>query len=573
MKSAIKEELETLLQEKDLKKITPRVNELIQSYDQLKARTQKPSESLETAAEGETEAASVPEEEHPEKEEQKLNQAIETLIADFKSKKKALKKSREQKEAENLAVAKDLLSELRNLIQNEENIGKAYAKIGAIHTKWKELGGVANEKYHDLQNEYSKLNEQFFYNIKIYKEIKEHDLKKNYSLKNQIVHKLDALLEEKHIKKVEKELKLLRNDWDEIGATYQDKWEEIKDRYWEKVRTLYDKISAHYEKEKEQRAENLEKKKALIEKIKPIATGEYNIHKAWSKSTEEIKSIQKEWKAAGEAPRKEERALWKEFRTLCDDYFERKSEFYAGRNEEFEQHKEKKEAIIKKANDLKDSEDWKKTTSDIINLQKDWKKIGNAGPKYENRLWKQFRKACDHFFTKKDEFFKQLDKNKEENLKAKKALIEKIKGYTPKKDEKEASLKKLEEFTNAFNEIGPLPGKEEKNILKEFNELMSKYYNDMGVQQEKKEKILLKAKVDTLKQHHNSDRLIQQEQQKIRKEMAKLKSEINQYENNMGFFGNSKGAEKLLEEVKGKIDKNKEKVNQLKEQLKILSNN
>ncbi len=219
----------------------------------------------------------------------------------------------------------------------------------------------------------------FQYNINIYKEIKDHDLSRNFKLKEEVIAKLKALLEVDKIKEVEKSLHALQDEWNGIGGTNQEDWEKIKDEYWGTVNKVYEKIHAFYDARRAEQAENIEKKKELIEKAGAVAERECDSHKTYKAVTDELLALQAEWKTIGFGPKQENDAVWQQFRGICNAFFDKKKAFYDKRDSKFSGVKEKKEALIEQANAVKEITDWKAGTQQVVALQKQWKEAGSAG--------------------------------------------------------------------------------------------------------------------------------------------------------------------------------------------------
>lgn len=493
------------------------------------------------------------------------------IFSEYKEKRKAIVEERNNLEAENLKKKRALISKLKELVENEEHIGAAFGGYKEIHESWKAVGEIPRDKRQDIQNEYSRLLEDFFYNMKIYREIKEYDLKKNLDLKLAVIEKIKELEKITKIKEVESKLKALQNDWEEIGPATQDKWEEIKEAYWSNVKAVWERIRAFYDERKEQFQANLDRKKELLVVAKEIVSRENETTKDWDTNTKELIALQNTWKEVGFGPKKENEEVWQEFRAECDTFFEAKSKFYEGINEVYEKAKVKKEALITKVEALKDSTDWKETTQKIIQLQKDWKACGNAGNKNEQSLWKKFRGSCDSFFNAKQKHFDDMDKQNEVNLTAKEEIISKIKAYTPNSDVKQ-TVADLKAFSQSFNEAGKVPFKEKDRIWKEYKDLIDGHYAKLKVEGAEKEKIMFQAKIDSLAANPDPSKAYAAEKQHIRTQIDKLKQDVIQYENNLGFFANSKGANALKDEVEKNIKGTKNKMDALIRKLKMIPN-
>jgi hypothetical protein len=488
---------------------------------------------------------------------------------EIREKRKALLADKNKSESENLKQKRFLIQQFKDVVANEENIGTAFKLHKEINEKWKAIGDIPRDKRHDIQQEYSRLLEEFFYNMKIYKEIKEYDFKKNLDLKKGVIEQLKKLKDLDKIKEIESELKKLQNEWEDIGPTVQEEWEALKEDYWSTVRELYDRIKAHYDQLREQMQDNIAAKKELIARTQNLLQQERPSVKSWNKQTNTIKDLQADWKKIGFGPKKENEEVWKEFRALCDQFFEDKSKYFENIQGEFDEIAEKKEKLIEEVEQLKDSEDWKETTHKIIKIQKSWKEIGSAGQKNEQRLWKRFRTACDYFFTQKENHYKQMDQEKEENLKLKEQVIQEIEAIDLPK-EKEEALEILKSFANRFESIGFVPLKQKDTIFKSYKSALNKHYEAMNLKGEEKEKILFQAKIDTLKGSGDADKMLSQERAQIKKQIDDIKKDILQFENNMGFFANAADDHPLKAQAMKNIEAEKEKIERLKQKLKLI---
>lgn len=500
-----------------------------------------------------------------------LKEEFYAIYGPFKEKRKELIDSIRKEEEENLRKKRSLINQLKAVIEDEENIGAAFAKHKEINQEWKEVGDIPRDKRHDVQQEYSRLLEEFFYNMNIYKQIKDYDFQKNYDAKKAIIEELKKLEKVELIKEVESNLKRLQNEWEDIGPTKQELWEELKDDYWTTVKGLYDRIREHYDERREQMKENIELKKQIISKVEEILERERDSVKTWNKQTKEVLELQKDWKKIGFGPKKENDAVWKTFRGLCDQFFDEKSDFFKDVHEEFDAVAEQKEKLIQKVDELKDSTDWKNTTHKIINIQKDWKKLGSAGQKNENRLWKQFRAACDHFFDAKKEHFAAKDEEFVDNLNKKKELIKEIEAFKLPSD-KQKAIDALQDFAERFAAIGFVPRNDKDAVFKAYKKALDTHYAALKLEGEEKAQVMFEARLNTLKGSGNSKELFQKEKQAIRNEIDKIKQQIIQYENNLGFISSSSGSNPLKDQVEANIKQEQEKIDMLKAKLKMIPN-
>lgn len=558
------QKLEELVNSEDLLEVSNEISELRSKFDDYVLEEER---KLQVAQlEAEDEGVSIPEPEGDFGKEEFYN-----IYNEYRSKRKEIVEARTAEETRNLNQKKALIKQLEELITTEENIGAAFASFKEIQEKWKTIGDIPRNNRNEIQSAYSKAIEDFFYTINIYKEIKEHDLHRNYQLKSEVIERLKGLRKEESVKELEHQLKTIQNDWEDIGPVPNDQWEQLKDAYWTEVRSIYDRINRFYDDRRSEQKENIDKKKALIEETTGILEGISDVKtvKSWENATKQLLEIQNRWKGIGFGPKKENDQVWKEFRAKCDEFFTAKKAFFDVVQVEFDAVADKKKELIDQAIQLKDSTDWHDTSKKLINLQKRWKQLGHSGRKNEQKLWKQFRGACDEFFTAKQKFFEAEEEQYQVNLDKKKAVIQKIDGFKLPSDKNEA-LQSLKEFANEFNEIGHVPRADKDTVYKDFKAALDKHYGALKLEGAEKDRIMFKAKLDTLNASPQSDRQLNNLRSEIRKEIDHLKKEIIQLETNLGFFANSKGADKLKADVQKKIDSANKKIDEAKDKLKMI---
>jgi len=506
------------------------------------------------------------------KELEKFRKELQEVTDKFREKIRSKKESKAKLEKETVEEARKILLEMKELVAEEENIGKAFARFNEIMQHWKSLPKVSNDDYRDLNADYNKYVEQFFYNINIYKELKELDLKHNLDEKNNVLADQKKLLDENDIRLLEVEVRLNQDRWNEIGPTFKEEWNKIKGEFWETTRAVYAKIQEFYDGRREEQEKNLEAKKLLLEKVRHISSLELKSAKKWQDKSRELIEIQKEWKMIGFVPKAKSGELWKEFKSLCDLFFNNKRRHFEELRHAQNENKDKKLALLQKAKELKDSEDWKEASNALIQLQKQWKEIGPAHQRDENKLWREFRESCDEFFNRRNKHRDGRDEREQENLKSKEQLLAELSAWIPEKGKRNENIAALKEFGEKWRNIGFVPFDKKDQIGSKYKELMDEKYGALDIDNNERKKIRLEEKIETLKDSNKSDVLIKREQDHIRNKISKLKSDIIQFENNMGFFAASKGADKLKEEVEKKVDRAKKEIEALKEQLNILRN-
>ena len=566
-KQTFLDELKALVANEDKLSIGRDVNELRTRFDDfvLEDERKKQVAVLEAKENGENVEF--------EREEDPIRNEFYEVYKEFKSAWSLALDSKKAIQSENLKLKRSLIARLKDLIANEEHIGAAFNAYKEIHEAWKLIGEIEREKRAEVQAEYSKLLEDFFYNMKIYRELKEHDFHRNEQVKLEVIQKIKELASNESLRDIEGLIKTYQNEWDEIGPVNKDRWEAIKESYLEVVRSVYERINKFYEDKRAVQADNIEKKQILLSKAVELNSTitEVKTIKEWDEKTQELLNIQEYWKQIGFGPKKENEEVWQLFRTECDSFFAKKKAFFDELRSGFDAIVTQKEQIIAQANQLKESTDWKKTSEQLVALQKKWKNLGNAGQKNEQRLWKDFRSACDAFFNAKQGFYDEQDKLNETNLVAKRELISKIQEYVIAEDKQQA-LADLKEFTNIFNAIGHVPIKEKDGIYTDFKTAIDNHYKSLNLEGEEKEKVLFQSKIETLKSSPNAGKLLDREKADLRKQIDTLKQDVIQYENNLGFFANSKGANDLKKEVEKKIEFSKRKIDEMIRKIKMIPN-
>jgi hypothetical protein len=564
-KGAFIEALEALVNQENLMQVGREVNQLRTDFEDYILEAERQYQVAELKAKDKGESFEEEDWMTP------LKESFYAIYGEYKEKRKTLIDTINKEQEENLKKKRSLINQLKEVIADEEKIGAAFAKHKEINLAWKEVGDIPRDKRQDIQQEYSRLLEEFFYNMNIYKQIKDYDFQKNYDAKKTIVEELKKLKATDRIKDIESNLKRLQNEWEDIGPTKQEQWEELKEDYWSTVKDLYDRIRAHYDERREKMKENIVAKNELISKLEELLAQERQDVKAWNEQTKTVLDLQKTWKSVGFGPKKENDAVWKTFRGLCDRFFDEKRNFFEDINEEYDAIAEKKEALIQKVEELKENTDWKNTSQKIISIQKDWKKLGSAGQKNENRLWKKFRSACDHFFSAKEAHFAEKDKAFEDNLAKKQAIIQEIEAFEAP-EAKEEAIEALKVFAERFAGIGFVPSMQKDEVFKAYKNAMNKQYNALNLEGEEKAAVMFDARLNTIKGSGNAQELFEKEKQSIRSEIDQIKQQIIQFENNLGFFANSKGANTLKEQVEANIAQEQKKIEVLKAKLKMIPN-
>lgn len=487
----------------------------------------------------------------------------------YRKKRAAFNQQQEKLKEDNLAAKNAILEELRLLINSEETLKKTYDEFKALQERWKEIGLVPKTEVNNLWQSYHFLVEKFFDKVKINRELRDLDLKKNQEQKVSLCESAEELFLETSINKSFKALQELHKQWREVGPAPQD----VKDELWERFKSATEKINQrrreHYNKLQEQQEGNLAAKLALCEKTEELLAGEFTAIKQWQETTEQMNELLKMWKTIGPAPKKKNDEVWERFKAYLDTFFANKKEFFMKLKEQQVNNYNLKLDLCVQVEAIKDSEDWKKTTQQLIEMQKEWKKIGPVPKKHSDKIWKRFRAACDEFFNRKSEFFAHIHQHEGENLKKKQALIEKAKAFELGTD-KNSNLENLKGFQREWMEIGHVPIKEKDKIYNEFRSTINEKFEQLKISAIEMNTMNYKNKLANMAESQDGSKAMYRERNMLSNKLTKLKEDMQLWENNIGFLAESKNANLLKNEFMKKIDKAKNEILLLETKLKML---
>ena len=459
----------------------------------------------------------------------------------------------EKERENNLALKEAVIADLKVLLEKQEDVNATFPEFREIQNRWRAIGPVPAQSYRNLNETYQLYVEQFYDMVKINRELRDLDFKKNLEAKEEFCALAEKLAENPNVIEAFRELQKLHEQWKEFGPVAKEFREQIWDRFKAATAVINKKYQAFFEGQKEQQAENLAKKTVLCEKVEEIAEREVSDSNQWNAFSKEIEEIQKEWRTIGFASRKENQKIYDRFRAACDKFYGRKRDFYNDYKDSINQNLEKKISLCEAAEALKSSTEWKKATDQFIALQKQWKEIGAVPRKKSEQLWKRFRAACDEFFAERDRNAKP-ENDFYGNLKAKQRLVEEIKAYVLTGDEA-ADREAMKAFQTRWQEIGFVPFKEKDNISQAYKSALQEKFpaNDRTPRRGRGARQPLSEK----------DRLIQKYNQ--------LEQDIVTYENNIGFFSMSKNSEPLIRQMQGRIEEAKAELSALAEQIRVLN--
>lgn len=492
-----------------------------------------------------------------------------SLLKNYKDKKAEAAKKNEVEREENLRIKLQLIEELKELVQKEEALNQTFQEFKDIQERWRNTGTVPQNRINDLLETYHHHVENFYNYIKINKELRDLDLKRNFDAKITLCEEAEKLAENSDINEAFKQLQLLHARWKEIGPIHKDQKETVWGRFKEATNKINDSYHNFFEDLKKEQENNLKLKEGLCEKAAVLSEGEYKTINEWHTAAQSLIDLQEEWKHTGLVPIRERNKIYKKFRSLCDAFFNRKREFYKTLQAEQENNLKAKIALCEKAEALQDSTDWKVTTDKLIALQKEWKKIGAAPQKYSNKVWNRFRAACDIFFNNKSNYLKNIDTEQEKNLELKKTLLEEVKQFTPS-DNNDATLQQLKEFQARWAAIGFVPIKEKEAIQDEFRKIINAHFDKLNLDEFDKTLEKYRAKIHSLDSGENKESKIISEREKLVSKIRQLETDINTWENNIGFITKSNKSESLIRELTFKIEKTRQRLSLLHEKLKAI---
>ncbi len=465
---------------------------------------------------------------------------------------------------ENLKTKLAIIEELKELVNSDETLNNTFAKFRDLQQRWKDTGVVPQAKVKDLWETYNLHVENFYNFIKINKELRDLDLKKNYEQKLQLCEQAEALMVEPSIVDAFHKLQKLHDEWRETGPVAN----EFKESLWERFKAASSRINKQHQEYfdgiKQEQLKNLELKKELCTKTEALAEQPYTSRKEWNKASERLIEIQKMWRTIGFAPKKDNTRIYERFRSACDRFFEAKREFYAGVKSEMEHNLQLKQEICEAAEALQSSEDWKHTTDELIALQAKWKQVGAVSRRYSDQIWKRFRAACDNFFERKAKHFASIENEHDENLKKKLALIEEMMAA----DIKEGGYDMIKEFQRRWSEIGYVPIKQKDAVQKKYKEAVDQMFGTLRGSERDRSMNRFKERLQGMK--GAGDKRLKNERERLYNKVRQMEQDIALLENNIGFFSKSKNADAMVADIREKIAKAKQELQLTIEKVRMI---
>lgn len=495
-----------------------------------------------------------------------LEEQFKSLYAEIKEKRAAYNAAQDALKAENLAKKREIISKINEIAEDADNVNRQYSTVQQLQQDFKAIGEVPSENDTEVWKAYQVAVERFYDLLKMNKELRDYDFKKNLEQKQALCAEAEALDEEADIVDAFKKLQQLHTSWREIGPVSKEIREELWTRFKNASAVINKKYQSFFEERKENEKKNAEGKEALCVKIEAISTDNLKTYAAWDEATKAIIGLQEEWKKLGFASRKVNTELFARFRKSCDEFFAKKAEFFKRMKDELAANLAKKIELCEKAEALKDSTEWKKTTDALIALQKEWKTVGPVVKKHSDAVWKRFIAACDAFFEEKKKQNVNVHSVEHENLKQKKDIIAQINSILENKETEDAP-NKVRELMKKWQEVGHVPYKEKDKVYAEYKAAIDKAFEQLDMKAKKARMANFANSInqmsDTGKVYHERERLVRAYEMKSQ--------ELKTYENNLGFFNaQSKSGNSLVKEMERKIANIKEEIAMLEQKIKLI---
>lgn len=475
----------------------------------------------------------------------KVEEEFKQLYKDYRERRNELTKTIDEQKTNNLKTKQEIIGAIKELINKPELLQHTIEDFHYLQDKWKKTGLIPQNEMKTLYDSYHFTIQEFYDWLKLNKEARDLDFRRNQESKIELCEKAESLIIEKDVRKAFGELQILHERWREIGPVAPDKKDEIWQRLHEATIQIHKNHQEYFLKKKDELEGNLNAKTILCEKAEEIASKVYKRFKEWENATNDFIELQQVWKTIGMVPKSENTKIFKRFKDASDSFFAAKKEFYGLIMEEENNNLQIKTDICIKAESLKDSTDWKKTTDELIKLQKEWKNIGPVPRRVSDKMWNRFRVACNDFFEKRTTHFSTIDGLLDENLKKKEQLIESIAQYQFTENSEE-DLNIIKQFQKDWVEIGHVPENKRISIQEQYRKAISNAFNSLKVDDKKKENIKFKMRIEDIMQQQNAQDKLHYERETLVKKLNQIEAELKTSENNIGFFSKSKNSESLL---------------------------
>ena len=499
-----------------------------------------------------------------------LEDTLKGLLNVFKEKKAAYIEAIEKEKEENLARKHAILDEIKGYLQDPDNIGKYYNDFKERQQAFKEIVNVPASAVSELWKNFQTYSENFYDLLKIHKELRDYDFKKNLEQKISLCEQAEALAENTDILDAFKTLQSLHEEWRGIGPVAKEMREEIWNRFKEASTVINKRHQQYFETIKATEQANEQSKIALCEEIEAIDLSSLQSFSAWDEMTKKVLDMQERWKAVGFASRKVNAQLFERFRKSCDLFFSRKADYYKSVKDTMSVNLEKKRALCEQAEALKESTDWRAVSDKLTQLQKEWRTIGAVPRKYSDTVWKRFTEACDYFFERKKQEFASKRSEEQDNLSAKQAVIEKLNAIDETLDKNEG-LVQVRALMAECAAIGHVPFKEKDKLRKQYQTALDSHFKRWNMKETRNRLDAFSNTVEELASSDQAQNKLYRERERLMRAYEGLKNNLQTYQNNMGFLNvSSKSGNKMIEDLERKIEKLKDDMQLIAQKIGLI---
>jgi len=555
---------DALLKEKEVQELIPLVDELEAAYEECN-RERKEAGRQKFLDEGGYESDFVLQKD-------KIDGKFTELYNVFRDRKNKFFEEKKSKERDNLYAKRKVIDELKTLIEKGESVGKALQQFRELRDRWNSIGDVPPKEEEKLQSDYRYQRERFHSVLQIMQGLRDLDLQKHLEAKKELLKKMEALLQETIIRKVETLIRQYHNDWYDIGEVPVAMKEEIIRQFNDITGRVYARIREHYQLQKLKQEENLKAKTALCEKAEMLLQEELKHHREWEKKMKDAAALMEEWKKIGRVPLEYSEAVWERFCKARHEFFARRRAFYEAQRKDYEANRLAKTKICEQAEAVQYSTEWDKTAKFLIGLQRQWENIGPTGTHKTDPLKNRFRAACNTFFEARKKHLDSQEQQKRNNLARREEIIKKLEELAPSVTSADA-LPVLNAIGREWQEAGEIPVNLREDVFGRYTRALDACYERMGMNDKEKEMLKYGSKIERLKNSSNAGQLLEDERRFLRSKIRSIEDEIAKTENNMGFFAKSSKAEALLQDVIKNVEQSKEQLAVFRKKLEMVEKN
>ncbi len=490
---------------------------------------------------------------------------FKNLMNTVRERKAAIAAAEEEERARNLASKLALIEELKTISADTDNVNRAFPRVKEIQAEFKEIGEVPATEATDLWKNYQGAVEQFYDQLKVNKDLRDYDFRKNLELKTLLCEEAEKLNDEEDIVLAFKRLQNLHDEWRQTGPVAKEVREEIWVRFKDASTLVNKKYQSFFEERKARETENEKAKTEICERVEALDFSALKTYSAWDEMTKQILAAQEEWKKLGFASRKANNALFTRFRSVCDKFFTLKAEHYREMKDELATNLAKKTALCEKAEALKDSTDWKKTADELVRLQKEWKTIGTVPKKHSDNIWHRFQAACDSFFESRKANLSESRAAEQANLKAKREVIAALKEI-PLDSNRAESMPKVKELQAKWQSIGHVPMRDKDKLYDEYRAACDALYNRLGRERGGRSRF-----EDVINEMGTDEQKLYRERERILRAYEIKRNELKTYENNLGFLSSkSKSGDSMVREMERRIQRIKDDLTSIEEKINLI---